>query len=64
MSPSSLRFSAYNATIFKLPSRVGPKVSAFGTILLKDDLGNKMAIIRKRVREDPEEMAMEVLREG
>ena len=47
----------------KLPSRVGPKVTAFGTILLKDDLGNKMANIRKRVREDPEEMAMKVLRE-
>ena len=30
---------------------------------MKDDLGNKMANIRKRVREDPEEMAMEVLRE-
>ena len=37
-------------------------MTAFGTILLKDDLGNKMANIRKRVREDPEEMAMEVLR--
>jgi hypothetical protein len=47
----------------KLPSRVGPKVSAFGTILLKDDLGNKMANIRKSFRDDPVEMAMEVLRE-
>ena len=47
----------------KLPSRVGPKVISFGTILLKDDLGNKMANIRKRLREDPEEMVMEVLRE-
>ncbi|CAI8030335.1 hypothetical protein GBAR_LOCUS17198 [Geodia barretti] len=47
----------------KLPSQVGPKVTAFGTILLKDDLGNKVANIRKRVREDPEEMAIEVLRE-
>ena len=45
------------------PSRVGPKISAFGTFLLQDSLGNKMANIRKRVREDPEEMAMEVLRE-
>ncbi|CAI8007094.1 hypothetical protein GBAR_LOCUS5037 [Geodia barretti] len=47
----------------KLPSRVGPKVTAFGTILLKDDLGNKMANIKKSARDDPVEMVMEVLRE-
>ncbi|CAI8020132.1 hypothetical protein GBAR_LOCUS12047, partial [Geodia barretti] len=46
-----------------LHSRVAPKIKVFGTFLLQDDLGNKMEIIRKRVREDPEEMAMEVLRE-
>ena len=47
----------------KLPSRVGPKVSAFGTILLQDDLGNKMEIIRGNHQGRLEEMAMEVLRE-
>ena len=47
----------------KLPSHVGPKVNAFGTILLQDELGNKMPNIKKRVHEDPEEMAMEVLKE-
>lgn len=46
-----------------LPSRVAPEINAFGTFLLQDNLGDKMAVIKKRVQEDPEEMAMEVLRE-
>ena len=46
-----------------LPSRIGPKIKVFGTFLLHDDHGNKMVNIRKCFREDPEEMAMEVLRE-
>ena len=46
-----------------LPSRIGPKIKVFGTFILQDDHGNKMVNIRKSFREDPEEMAMEVLRE-
>ena len=47
----------------KLPSRVGPKVTAFGTILLQDDLGNKMEIIRGNHQGRQEDMTVEVLRE-
>ena len=47
----------------KLPSRAAPKSVTFGTLLLQDDLGDKMATITKRCRGDPEEMMMEVLRE-
>ena len=46
-----------------LPSRVGPKVNAFGTFLLQDDLGDKMSNIRGNHQGRPEEMAMEVLTE-
>ena len=46
-----------------LPSRIGPEIKVFGTFLLQDDYGNKMVNIRKSFRGDPEEMAMEVLRE-
>ena len=46
-----------------LPSQVAPKIDAFGTFLLEDNLGNKMAIISENCRGRPEEMAMEVLRE-
>ena len=45
------------------PSRVGPKITSFGSFLLQDTLGNKMTIIRMRFQGDPEDMAMEVLRE-
>ena len=47
----------------ELPLRVVSKINAFGTFLLQDDLGDKMTIIRKRFQGDPEDMAMEVLRE-
>ena len=45
------------------PSRVGPKINDFGTFLLQDTLGNKMAVISENCRGRPEEMAREVLRE-
>ena len=47
----------------KLPSQIAHKVNDFGTFLLKDDIGNKMTIIKTKVREDPEEMVREVLKE-
>ena len=46
-----------------LPSRVGPKVKVFGTFLLNDDIGNKVANITENCRGDPEKIAFEVLRE-
>ena len=45
------------------PSRVGPKITLFGSFLLQDTLGNKMANITKNCQGRPEDMAMEVLRE-
>ena len=45
-----------------LPSRVGPKVDDFGTFLLQDDLGNKMANITESCHRDPEKIAFDVLR--
>ena len=45
------------------PSRVGPEITVFGSFLLKDTLGNKMAIISENCRGRPKDMAMEVLRE-
>ena len=44
-------------------SRVGPKITLFGSFLLQDTLGNKMAVISENCRGRPEVMAMEVLRE-
>ena len=46
-----------------LPSRIGPKIEVFGTLLLQDKHGDKMVNIRKSFRGDPEDMGMEVLRE-
>ena len=46
-----------------LPSRIGPKIKVFGTLLLQDKHGDKMVNIRKSFRGDPEDMGMEVLRE-
>ena len=45
------------------PSRVGPKITLFGSFLLQDTLGNKMANITKNCQGRPEDMTMEVLRE-
>ena len=47
----------------KLPSRVSSNINSFGTLLLQDDLGDKMAVIRGNCQGRPEDMAMEVLRE-
>ena len=47
----------------ELPSRVAPKINDFGTFLLQDDLGNKMAVISENCQGRPEVMAREVLRE-
>ena len=47
----------------KLPSRVGPKSLTFGTLLLQDDFGNKVANISECCRGDPERITVEVLRE-
>ena len=46
-----------------LPSRIGPKIEVFGTLLLKDKHGDKMDNIRANHQGRPEDMAMEVLRE-
>ena len=46
-----------------LPSRIGPKIEVFGTLLLQDKHGDKMVNIRKSFRGDPEDMGMEVVRE-
>ena len=47
----------------KLSSRVGPKFLRFGTLLLKDDLGEKVYNISECCRGDPEKITMEILRE-
>ena len=47
----------------RLPSRVGPKFLTFGTLLLQDDFGDKVANISECCRGDPERITMEVLRE-
>ena len=46
-----------------LPSRVGPKVNVFGTFLLNDDDGNKVANITERCHGDQQKIVFEVLRE-
>ena len=45
------------------PSRVGPHITLFGSFLLEDILGNKMAIISENCQGRPKDMAMEVMRE-
>ena len=71
--PMSLLFSPLTVSAAKpdllqllemnFPSRVGPKITLFGSFLLQDTLGNKMANITKNCQGRPEDMAMEVLRE-
>ena len=46
-----------------LPSRIGPKIKVFGTLLLQDKHGDKMDVIRANHQGRPEDMAMEVLRD-
>lgn len=46
-----------------LPAQVAPEIGTFGTLLLNDGIGNKMAIIRQNSNYKPQEMAVEVLRE-
>ena len=43
-------------------SRLGPKIRVFGTYLLKDGMGDKIANITTSCRGDPEAIAMEVLK--
>ena len=52
-----------NLLNIRLPSRVGPRIDVFGTYLLRDNDGNKMANIADNSQGKPESMAMEVLRE-
>ena len=47
----------------ELPSRVRNRVDEFGTFLLQDDKGEKMAAIRIECGEDKQKMVMEILRE-
>ena len=47
----------------KLPQQVAAKFETFGIILLRDERGNKMAVMRQKFREDPEDITREVLRE-
>lgn len=45
------------------PSRVGPKIEVFGTYILQDEYGNKIANIMESFHHNPEKVAMEVLRQ-
>ena len=47
----------------ELPLRVRDKFETFGVLLLEDDSGDKMAVMREKFRGDPEKITMEVLRE-
>ena len=46
-----------------LPLRVRDKYETFGTFLLNDESGDKMAVLRERFQRDPEKITIEVLRE-
>ena len=46
-----------------LPLRVTEKLETFGTFLLDDETGDKMAIMREKFMRDPEKIAIEVLRD-
>ena len=46
-----------------LPLRVGDRFETFGVLLLDDETGDKMAIMREKFMRDPERVTMEVLRE-
>ena len=46
-----------------LPLRVGDRFETFGVLLLDDETGDKMAIIKEDCRGKPERVTMEVLRE-
>ena len=47
----------------ELPSQVRKRVDEFGTFLLQDDKGEKMAAIRIECGDDKQKMVMEILRE-
>ena len=47
----------------KLPSRVGPKLQTFSTLLLQDEFGDIVANIVEDCRGKTEKVIMEVLRE-
>ena len=66
--PCSLTVSAEVPNLLQLvdisfPSRIGPNIQVFGTLLLQDKHGNKMVNINDTVRGNTEKMAFEVLRE-
>ena len=46
-----------------LPLRVGDKFETFGVLLLDDETGDKMAVIKEDCRGKTEKVIMEVLRE-
>ena len=46
-----------------LPLRVGDRFETFGVLLLDDETGDKMAVIKEDCRGKPERVTMEVLRE-
>ena len=46
-----------------LPLRVGDRFETFGVLLLDDETGDKMAIMREKFMRDQERVTMEVLRE-
>ena len=46
-----------------LPLRVGDRFETFGVLLLDDETGDKMAIMREKFMRDPERVTMEVLKE-
>ena len=45
-----------------LPLRVGDKFETFGVLLLDDETGDKMALMREEFMRDPENVTIEVLR--
>ena len=60
---SSLHPSLPQLLAMDLPLRVTEKLETFGTFLLNDETGDKMAIMREKFMRDPEKIAIEVLRD-
>ena len=46
-----------------LPLRVTENFETFGTFLLNDETGDKIAVMREKFMRDPEKITLEVLRE-
>ena len=49
--------------LMDLPPRVRDKYEPFGTLLLNDETGDKIAVMREKFMRDPEKITLEVLRE-